>query len=425
MTLELRPHQRKSLLRAPGGAWSAVKKPLGEARLVYGWGTSSDELWCPEVLVRMDYGGGSEKGVRDRSRLASAAAGEAAHLAHEAGHMAQEAVRSAQAAAAKQEERRWADEIAAKRRAAAKGGRSRQDYRVEVEAPESACSLYAFTKCNGFERTFINSASLSLQKISNDITFWEKEIARGITSTPKGQMRYATMVHLLKEMKAIAEKNGESALKAKWDWSVRVKAQQEAAPLPRTEARMDASTLQLTEKAWELRLAGDRCFSESHFTQAVRNYEWAMDVLRPVPVEHAGPSRCALLLKLGRCFLKSDLRRNFSMDPHRALRCCEQVKENDLHGTWQAEAQCLKEEAFALLPDGTGEAMTFGYSSQAPRKTAISSRQIEPKRRSKSNNTVYCLELNSVQTFNMLDTTLTDDLFFAMDAIKEDRMRRG
>lgn len=41
----------------------------------------------------MDYGGGSEKGVRDRSRLASAAAGEAAHLAHEAGHMAQEVPR--------------------------------------------------------------------------------------------------------------------------------------------------------------------------------------------------------------------------------------------------------------------------------------------------------------------------------------------
>eukprot|EP00913_Durusdinium_trenchii_P009051 g8511.t1 len=39
--------------------------------------------------------------------------------------------------------------------------------------------------------------------------------------------------------------------------------------------------------------------------------------------------------------------------------------------------------------------MTFGYSSQAPRKTAISSRRVEPKRRSKSNNTVYCLELNS------------------------------
>ena len=51
-------------LRAPGGAWSAVKQ------------------------------------------LASAAAGEAAHLAHEAGHMAHEAMRAAQAAAAaKQEER--------------------------------------------------------------------------------------------------------------------------------------------------------------------------------------------------------------------------------------------------------------------------------------------------------------------------------
>lgn len=164
---------------APGGAWSAVKK------------------------------------------LASAAAGEAAHLAHEASHMAQEAVRSAAqaAAAAKQEERRWADEIAAKRRANAvkKGGRgSRQEYRVEVEAPESECSIYNFTKCNGFERGFINSAHRSLKKITDDIVFWESEIARGVTSTPKGQMRYATMVHILKELKKLGEDEGEDALKLRW-----------------------------------------------------------------------------------------------------------------------------------------------------------------------------------------------------------------
>jgi len=163
---------------APGGAWSAVKQ------------------------------------------LASAAAGEAAHLAHEASHLAQEAVRSAaQAAAAKQEERRWADEIAAKRRAAAlkKGGRgSRQEYRVEIEAPESNCSIYAFTNCNGFERSFINSAQRNLKKLADDISFWESEISRGVTSTPKGQMRYSTMVHLLKELKQYGEEKGEEVLKSRW-----------------------------------------------------------------------------------------------------------------------------------------------------------------------------------------------------------------
>eukprot|EP00434_Breviolum_minutum_P015810 symbB.v1.2.013927.t1/scaffold996.1/size145880/8 len=149
------------------------------------------------------------------------------------------------------------------------------------------------------------------------------------------------------------------------------------------------------------------------------------------------------------------------MDPARALRCCEQVKENDLHGAWKAEAQRLKEEAKVLLPKP--EAGSHGHAAnrigndgyagpQQQNKIGVQSQTASAHRassslhqRSSHNKTIYCLELNSVQTFNMLDlramvercaerskdksralqdTTLTDDMFFAMDAIKEDRMRR-
>eukprot|EP00435_Cladocopium_sp_Y103_P064131 s980_g25.t1 len=170
-----------------------------------------------------------------------------------------------------------------------------------------------------------------------------------------------------------------------------------------------------------------------------------LDLLRPVPVEHAGPSRCALLLKLARCFLRADPAHDFSMDPARAVRCCEQVKENDLHGAWRAETTTLKEEAKNLLPqtkplweegdcshsipsneDPHGTPSRSQTFQKMPSAAASSVRRAGGSAGHKRGNdkTIYCLELNSVQTFNMLDTTLTDDLFFAMDAIKEDRMRR-
>ena len=227
------------------------------------------------------------------------------------------------------------------------------------------------------------------------------------------------------------------------DWAARVKANQvQARALPQRarveEVRMDPDFLRLTEKAWELRKSGDDCVG-SDPAQAVRYYEWALDQLRPVPVKHAGPTRCALLLKLACCFLRADPLNDFTMDPARALRCCEQVKENDLHGAWKAEAQRLKEEAKVLLPKP--EAGSHGHAAnrigndgyagpQQQNKIGVQSQTASAHRASSSlhqrsnNKTIYCLELNSVQTFNMLDTTLTDDMFFAMDAIKEDRMRR-
>mmetsp|Transcript_124851 Transcript_124851/g.296263 ORF Transcript_124851/g.296263 Transcript_124851/m.296263 type:complete len:155 (+) Transcript_124851:1-465(+) len=118
------------------------------------------------------------------------------------------------------EDRRWADEIAKQRRAMAKKDprASRQTYVVEKEAEDTGCSLYSFFQCNGFERTFINEQRKdSRKKIEEDIAYWESEIARGVTSTPKGQMRYSTMVRILKEfVQYIDEYGGEKALQARF-----------------------------------------------------------------------------------------------------------------------------------------------------------------------------------------------------------------
>ncbi|CAJ1365522.1 unnamed protein product [Effrenium voratum] len=124
-----------------------------------------------------------------------------------------------QAAAAKrEEEKRWADEMAAKRKAAARKGQrsSRPTFKIEKEAPESECSIHEFVKCNGFERQFINNQPKTLKTVTEDIAHWEGEIARGITSTPNGQMRYSTMVKVLKEFKEYMDLHGEENLKRRF-----------------------------------------------------------------------------------------------------------------------------------------------------------------------------------------------------------------
>ncbi|CAE7266006.1 unnamed protein product [Symbiodinium sp. CCMP2456] len=211
------------------------------------------------------------------------------------------------------------------------------------------------------------------------------------------------------------------------DWRERIRDRRlRAGQAPMiTEAKpMDVDIQRLTEQAWELRGHGDRCVAKDA-AQAVRYYEWAMDVLRPVPMEHAGPSRCALLMKLAGCHLLQNDRR-FPADPARCLQYLEQVKENDVNCSWQAESKKLREEALALggQPSAQGAAKVDGSKRQetAARVAAARGPAARPTGPSR---TTYCLELNSVQTFNMLDTVLTDDLFFAMDAIKQDQLRRS
>ncbi|CAJ1365521.1 unnamed protein product [Effrenium voratum] len=197
------------------------------------------------------------------------------------------------------------------------------------------------------------------------------------------------------------------------DWTVRA-VQRE----PEQEA-MDASSRRLTEKAWELRLTGDG-WKDRDPSQAVRHYEWALDILRPVPVEHAGPSRCALLLKLARCHLAGA-----EADPARALRCCDEVKENDRHRAWQAEVKAVRQEASAILGSAPSIGTLPAKRDPGPGGAATAKATAPARLASGRSGGMYCLELNAVQTFNMLDSTLTDDLFFALDAIKEDRLRRG
>lgn len=186
---------------------------------------------------------------------------------------------------------------------------------------------------------------------------------------------------------------------------------------------MDDQTKRLTEQAWELRTSGERCLEAKDAAQAVRYFEWALDLLQPVQVEHAGPTRCALLMSLARCHLQGS--RELPPDPSRALRCCEQVKENDPHSIWEANTKQLKEQAQAML--GTAKPGPKPVDSARTQATTarLESAQRQPAQISRQGKTVYCLELNSVQTFNMLDTTLTDDIMFALDAIKQDRMRRS
>lgn len=210
------------------------------------------------------------------------------------------------------------------------------------------------------------------------------------------------------------------------DWRERIRGRRlrtGEAPMITQAKPMDIDIQRLTEQAWELRGHGDRCVAKDA-AQAVRYYEWAMDVLRPVPMEHAGPSRCALLVKLARCHLQDD--RRFPADPARCLQYLEQVKENDVNGSWQAESKKLREEAMALggQPPEQGAAKVDESKRQetAARVAAACGPAARPTGPSR---TTYCLELNSVQTFNMLDTVLTDDLFFAMDAIKQDQQRRS
>eukprot|EP00439_Symbiodinium_sp_Y106_P069962 s610_g12.t1 len=257
---------------------------------------------------------------------------------------------------------------------------------IEKEAEDTGCSFYNFFQCNGFERTFINDQRKdSKKKIEEDIAYWESEIARGVTSTPKGQMRYSTMVRILKEFVQyideyaprlelrVAEVQVQSytavytqseklelqlvqvfldaplnVYRVLEDWRERIRERRlrtREAPMITEAKPMDVDMQRLTEQAWELRGHGDRCVAKDA-AQAVRHYEWALDVLRPVPVEHAGPSRCALLVKLARCHLQDD--RRFPADPVRCLQYLEQVKENDVNGSWQAESKKLREQALAL-----------------------------------------------------------------------------
>jgi len=197
----------------------------------------------------------------------------------------------------------------------------------------------------------------------------------------------------------------------------------QAAPKP-----MDADWQRLSEQAWELRASGDRCREAHDMAQAVRYYEWALDLLKPLPVEHAGPTRCALLLSLARCHLQNS--RDFRADAARALQCCKLAKAQDPHGAWQAETSKLQGQAEALLPElssssGGQAATTPAQSAPASASTRSTAAAVRSRTTPTSGKSVYCLELNSVQTFNMLDTVLTDDIFFAMDAIKQDRMRRS
>eukprot|EP00930_Biecheleria_cincta_P006037 TRINITY_DN107014_c0_g1_i1.p1 TRINITY_DN107014_c0_g1~~TRINITY_DN107014_c0_g1_i1.p1 ORF type:complete len:138 (+),score=21.71 TRINITY_DN107014_c0_g1_i1:107-520(+) len=135
-------------------------------------------------------------------------------------------------------------------------------------------------------------------------------------------------------------------------------------------------------------------------------------------------ARCALLVSLARCHLQGS--REMPPDPSRTLRCCEQVKDNDPHSVWEDSTKTLKEQARALLGStNPGPQPVESARTQATAAKLESARQQPSQINRGYGNVAYCLELNSVQTFNMLDTTLTDDIMFAMDAIKQDRMRRS
>ncbi|CAE8691652.1 unnamed protein product, partial [Polarella glacialis] len=98
-----------------------------------------------------------------------------------------------------------------------------------------------------------------------------------------------------------------------------------------------------------------------------------------------------------------------------------------LGGDAENEANDLWSQASALLGEDKAAKAKTSASDAASVATA---RRVEAARgqvgqTGSGGRTVYCLELNSVQTFNMLDTVLTDDISFAMDAIKVDRARRS
>eukprot|EP00933_Yihiella_yeosuensis_P044720 TRINITY_DN39994_c0_g1_i1.p1 TRINITY_DN39994_c0_g1~~TRINITY_DN39994_c0_g1_i1.p1 ORF type:complete len:310 (+),score=67.88 TRINITY_DN39994_c0_g1_i1:45-932(+) len=183
---------------------------------------------------------------------------------------------------------------------------------------------------------------------------------------------------------------------------------------------LDRESEKLLKQAWELRDSGNRCKNAKDISQAIRYYEWALDLLQPLRADHAGPTRCALLISLARCHLSGQ---DGQPDAGRAMRCCQESLQQGISG--QDEAKELLEKAKALL--GAEDRHDQQVSAKA---ASASAKRVEASRGTagqvaSSGRTVYCLELNSVQTFNMLDTVLTDDIFFAMDAIKQDRMRRS
>eukprot|EP00931_Biecheleriopsis_adriatica_P073688 TRINITY_DN47929_c0_g1_i1.p1 TRINITY_DN47929_c0_g1~~TRINITY_DN47929_c0_g1_i1.p1 ORF type:complete len:315 (+),score=74.25 TRINITY_DN47929_c0_g1_i1:28-945(+) len=160
----------------------------------------------------------AQDAVHGAVHMAQDAVHGAAHVAHEMSTTEKEAARISirQEEARKQEEarRKAAQEAearkAARRAAALKNPSEKPKHEIVVEAPESECSFWARTKCNHFERQFIhNQRKDNLKKAQDEVAYWEREIARGVTQTPHGQMRYSTMIRILNEIIAYITEHGE------------------------------------------------------------------------------------------------------------------------------------------------------------------------------------------------------------------------